>query len=214
MNKNFGTYFGVRAVLPALFTFTAASVLSVASARADTTFSDFAPNGSSTASPSDFTASATLGVSGNDSVSGSSGDLLITDNNAGSGQSILTFTLNNTGGGTITLTSLEYTYGFSGEGATVDWNLNGSDLGSTPITILQDNTIDLTAAGANATGTSFTLIGTLSLPAPLDEVGFNSFTIDPVPEPVNYALAGFGLIFVGGIAGKTLRRKLSAVKTA
>jgi hypothetical protein len=37
-------------------------------------------------------------------------------------------------------------------------------------------------------------------------------TISEVPEPINCALAGFGLIFVGGITGHTLRRKLCPAK--
>ena len=46
-------------------------------------------------------------------------------------------------------------------------------------------------------------------------VKFYNIEIDGVvPEPVNYALAGFGLILVGGFAGHTLRRKLSAAKVA
>ena len=39
-------------------------------------------------------------------------------------------------------------------------------------------------------------------------------TITAVPEPVNFALACFGLIFVGGAAGHTLRRKLCPAKVA
>jgi len=34
------------------------------------------------------------------------------------------------------------------------------------------------------------------------EIGFDNFTVNAVPEPITYALAAFGLIFVGGGAGR------------
>ena len=46
-----------------------------------------------------------------------------------------------------------------------------------------------------------------------DTISFDNMAIS-VPEPVNYALAGFGLIFIGGSAGYTLRRKLCPAKAA
>ena len=40
------------------------------------------------------------------------------------------------------------------------------------------------------------------------DIAFDNFAITAVPEPINYAMAGFGLIFVGGNAGRFyLRRK-------
>ena len=42
-------------------------------------------------------------------------------------------------------------------------------------------------------------------------ISFGGTTITPVPEPINYALAGFGLIFVGGSTGRFyLNRRRSA----
>jgi hypothetical protein len=43
------------------------------------------------------------------------------------------------------------------------------------------------------------------------EIGFDNVTINAVPEPITYALAAFGLIFVGGTAGRFyLARRRSA----
>jgi len=78
MNKNFGTYFGARAVLPALFTFAAACVLSVSSAKAGvTTWTDFTVN-PSIAADGDFTAPS-LTVGGAADFSGGPNSLAFTD---------------------------------------------------------------------------------------------------------------------------------------
>jgi len=46
------------------------------------------------------------------------------------------------------------------------------------------------------------------------KVDFGTATISAVPEPVNYGLAGFGLIFVAVSVGLNMCRKPSAAKTA
>ena len=46
------------------------------------------------------------------------------------------------------------------------------------------------------------------------KVDFGTATISAVPEPVNYGLAGFGLIFVADSVGLNMCRKPSAAKTA
>ena len=45
------------------------------------------------------------------------------------------------------------------------------------------------------------------------EIAFDNFTVNAVPEPITYALAAFGLIFVGGAAGRFYlgRRRSAAV---
>ena len=56
-----------------------------------------------------------------------------------------------------------------------------------------------------AGGTSAFLIDISSNPdhanVNFDDVNFSA-TVTPVPEPINYALASFGLIFLGGGAGR------------
>jgi hypothetical protein len=210
MKKNLGMFLGLprrgaRAVLPALFTFTAACVLSVSSAQAATTFSTFNANGSSTASSSDFSDSATLGApSGTDTVLGSGGSsLLITDNHlGGGGSSTLTFTLDNTAGGNVNLASLQYAYSASVNGsATISWSLNTVSAGSQVVfNGAKTDTINL--VGVVPDNSVFTLVGTLTGTANANNINFSSFSITAVPEPINYALAGFGLIFVGVGAGR------------
>lgn len=223
MNKNLRTFlgfsrWGTQAILPTLFALTLVCVLSVSSARADVTvWSDFSANtGAGPYSPtsgSDFSG-ATLSVSGTH-TGGST--LSFAANSADT----LTFTL--TSSDTVSLTALSYTYNYSGSGfPNIDWVLhnttdsNSHDYGPTAVFNGSDVNVnlDLTIGGADTTGQSFTLTGTLGGPGDGSNITFTQFSITAVPEPVNYALAGFGLVFIVGSVGLTLRRKLSAAKTA
>jgi hypothetical protein len=228
MKKNYGLFcglsrLGVGAVLPALLVFAAACILSVSSAQADVTGWDFTgmsysgQGAYSATSGSDFT-SASLAVSGNSThFVNESGNLQTSylDNR----NNTLTFTL--TSSSTITLTSLTYSYNYDDTGTpgttTIVWTL-GTFTSSGSENVINDGnssgSIDLSAAGANATGTTFTLTGTQTgVPGVSGNIDFSNFSITAVPEPVNFALAGFGLLFVGGSAGRfyLARRRASNV---
>jgi hypothetical protein len=143
------------------------------------------------------------------------------DNESSTPSANFTFALNSSGS-TLNLTQLVYHYSSSDNSGSIDWNLNGYDLGSTAISSGSPAMIDLTKANGDATGTSFTLVGTLTgrtLGNPdtgangpgLSFTDFSITAVTAVPEPVNYALAGFGLLFVGGSAGRYyLARRRSA----
>jgi hypothetical protein len=231
MKKNLGMFLGLprrgaRAVLPALFTFTAACVLSVSSAQAAvTTWTDFsapevAGTGPYPANPlgSDF-ASASLGAPGGSDTpfAGSVGHLSITA--VASGNSILTFSLD-AGAGTVNLASITYDYGYTIVGSPTPtpvmvWTMTGFTSTGTENNITTtggSGNIDLSSAGPFS-GT-FTLVGTLSGTATGDNINFSDFSITTVPEPVNYALAGFGLLFVGVGAGRFYlgRRRLATAR--
>jgi len=112
--------------------------------------------------------------------------------------------------------------------ATKNVTINGYSFGSanqtggtsTPFTV-GTGTLDGGPSGNSVTYTftinSCTGIGnqpTIQHEITFSDLQFDGIVTSDVPEPVNYALAGFGLIFIGGSAGYTLRRKLCPAKAA
>ena len=79
MDKNFGTYFGARAVLPAVLTLAAVSLFCISSAKADVaTFSNFNTDGSAPGTGLIGFTSAGLdatGLSGGETAAGSANNL-------------------------------------------------------------------------------------------------------------------------------------------
>ena len=218
VKKYYGLFYGlsrlgVGAVLPALLAFTAACVLSVSSAQAGVTEWDFTGSTYSGQGPytpptsgSDFIpVSTSLAVSGNGHAANTG--FLITSYSS-TGSSTLTFTLNSSS--TVSLTGLTYSYNYANSGSvspTIVWTLGSFTSSGTENNInngTSSGSIDLTAAGSsNNSGTTFTLTGTQTGVTGVNgNIDFYNFSITAVPEPVNYALAGFGLIFVGGSAGR------------
>jgi hypothetical protein len=64
----------------------------------------------------------------------------------------------------------------------------------------------------NADGT-YTLGSNIGGQTVTVNISFGGTTITPVPESINYALAGFGLIFVGGSVGRFYLRRSHSVTT-
>ena len=79
-----------------------------------------------------------------------------------------------------------------------------TSLGSTTFagdTTWDSHSFSLSAIGTVASGSTITIEGTLA-GAGNAGINFDTIAITAVPEPVNYALAGFGILFVGGSIGR------------
>lgn len=228
MKKTFGL--GGRTVLPAVFAITVACLLDSSQARGAIIASwDFTSANASTfnyVSPTpSFTSSggnATEGISG--------GTLHYAYNGANVGNlnnTVLTFTMapNNS---TISGLSVQYD-AFSGQvtalSGTWAYSINGgtfANIGSASgITIgaaagANNNTFTLSGVSIAPTDSSLVFRLTLSGAAGGNNgtLNFDNLEFDAlsaVPEPINYALAVFGLVFVGGSAGRFClgRRRLA-----
>lgn len=148
--------------LTALAALTSAFLLSVSSAKANTTtWTDFTTgNGlgpNSATSGLDFS-TATLKVqNGGYTIAGSPGSFSINGNINPGDHSTLQFNLISSG--TVSLDTLTYTYTFTGSGTpSIDWGLGSHNFGAVNLDTTSGShtgSVDLTLAGGNATGTTF-----------------------------------------------------------
>jgi hypothetical protein len=136
-----------------------------------------------------------------------------------------TFVLTLTSSSQITSITITYNLFASQTDANVvnTWTLAGADTGNgnvtavfTPLGAGQWDTATVTFTGiAISPGVAFTLTDTLSGYAnnPGGSAQFDNISITAVPEPINCAMAIFGLAFAGGTAGRFYlgRRRSAAV---
>jgi hypothetical protein len=216
--------FGVVAALLGLLAFIG---LSASSAKASVTWGSFGTAGTSIGTVNADTydyyfSGATLTQSGGGGFTSqaggvpSSGTFLQSASGAGMNGTSIILTLQNST--PVNLLSLNYIYalggGFGVTTPSITWaySVNG---GGSSVLGSGFGYLSLSGIGPVGAGSTITFTGTLSgADGSTPSVGFDNFDIESVPEPVNYALAGFGLIFVVGSAGYTLRRKACAAKAA
>ncbi len=227
------TGLGGKLVLPAVFAITAGCLLSVASARASVaTWSNWSanPQAATIANSGPMTAGSFRGnATGSGSVSvmepGAGGNTAGTIHSGGSymlqapapGGNTLntrTFTITltfATGGGAVSDIYMSYIRGSSAiSPTTITWAVSGiGSSGSIATTTLSGTAwtaVDLSLTSLKTTGTSLVLTGTFSGgtgTGTAGSIGFDDIQVTAVPEPTNYALAGFGLMFVGVGVGRS-----------
>ena len=120
-----------------------------------------------------------------------------------------TFTLQLTASGNVTITTIQFDYNSKTAGdATWSYAIIGGGSGSATAIALGSagtwNTATATFSPiALSSGQIITFTDTLTGQGTghSESVSFDNIIV-AVPEPINYALAGFGLIFVGGMAGR------------
>jgi hypothetical protein len=220
---------GGRTALPSVFAFVAACWFSISSSQAavNTAWRDFTDPSPFTANkPGLFSAATVTGTSVAIGGQGAAGGSFITESSGGALVIQLTPSASS---GTVSLVSLSFHYN-NATTSTITWTISGGNGGSEPAQTTLDQTelpdsginwsrrettVDLSSINGFTSSQPLTLIGTLSSGSGI--VGFDtiklSAVIDPVPEPINYALAGFGFIFVGAGAGRfyLARKKVSSV---
>ena len=216
-----------RAAAVTLCAFTAACVLSAYSSKAALTTATWGFTGQTGAGPYAGTIgggtllsspSLTYAGGGTPTIASAAGFtgagdnyLLITGKGTQVNGSTLAFTLTPSSG--IQLTTLTFNYDPIGATSAtgISWAVSGGASGTiTSSTLTQDTgwatagTVDL--SGLSFTSGSFTITGTLTGATGNANgsgvIRFDNFAITAVPEPINYALAGFGFLFVGGSAGR------------
>jgi hypothetical protein len=126
----------------------------------------------------------------------------------------LTFTLTPGSSGAVKLSTLTFNYIRSSDGpTTINWSVGGSASGTVSSTTglsgsatVWSSTVTVNLSGVTiaAGTTSFTITGDLegAVAGTTGTIGFDNFVITSVPEPINYALACFGVLLVGGSAGR------------
>ncbi len=231
---------GGKTALPAIIACAAACLLSVSSAKAalTATWSNWtaSPQTAALAGTGPITSGSITGdanvqgsinvttptTGGNNAGSIASGGSYILETPSNNGHqlagSTFTISLNLSGAATITDIQLAYICGSATLSPTsITWVVGGSgSSGTISTTTLSGTTwtaIDLSLTGVATTGTSITITGTLvgGATGTGGTLGFDDVQVTAVPEPTNYALAGFGLMFVGVGAGRFyLARRRSA----
>jgi hypothetical protein len=132
-----------------------------------------------------------------------------------------TFTISITTSGAMTISMIQLSYlrGNSISPTSIAWAVSGTGasgvIASTTLTGTTWQTVDLniTTAVKETGANTITITGTFSgaSTGTAGTIGFDDIQV-VVPEPTSYALAGFGLVFVGVGAGRfCLARRRSAV---
>jgi hypothetical protein len=124
-----------------------------------------------------------------------------------------TLTITLTASGALNLSSLTYSTSYSGTTAAVEhwsYQINGgtitalSNSGNLTGGTLTAETISL--SGVNLTGSqNLTLLETTTGGnggGTTRDLDFGNITVNSVPEPINYAMAAFGVVFIGVGAGR------------
>jgi hypothetical protein len=233
---------GGRTALPILSAITAACLLSVSSADAGltATWSNWSANGqgATIAGTGPITGGTFNGNANNDNVTvtapatggntagsiASGGSYLLEAPNASNRRlDNTTFTIVLTlapGGGGIASIQLAYIRGDATLSPTsITWAVSGTgssgSIGTTTLSGTGWTSVNLTLNSLATTGTTLTLTGTFAAGGgngTAGSIGFDDIQVTAVPEPINYALALFGLVFVGGSAGRFyLGRRRSAM---
>jgi outer membrane lipopolysaccharide assembly protein LptE/RlpB len=222
------------AVLPALFTFTAACGFAVSNAQASVSVDwTFSGDSVSTTYTGPYSADSSSGFSSATvAVSGSAGNANTEIANFGDSPDTHNLRIQNGTDPTLTFTlttstaanllSLTFDDQVSG-GALVNniawsYSINGGSfqsLGNTAISSTQDefllNTLSLSGLSSLSSGTTIVFDGVLSGESGNSVIDFDNFDFSgtAIPEPVNCALPLFGLIAGVGTVGHKLCRKLA-----
>jgi hypothetical protein len=129
------------------------------------------------------------------------------------GGSTLTFTL--TASSAVQLTSLTFHFDLIGDKppGSITWTYTGASSGSLGTenltgagnTWLTTGSVTLSGIAGLSAGQTINIIGTINdgqTGSHNGDIGFDNFTVNAVPEPVNIALAAFGLCVVGVGVGR------------
>ena len=230
MRKHLTTFFwisrlGTGAAFLALFAFTAACVLSVSNAQAGliTSWNNFSVAAGPYTATTIGTSFSSAQLMPSGTYGSNNGYQIVNNTDPNGGPKMLKFpTPAAMNGATITLTlvansavslslltfddyknnnnpskTMDWTYSISGGGGsgTIDSSLSLGTGGWV------DQSLSLSGISVPS-GETITFIGTISKDATAGVLDFQNFNITAVPEPINYGLAGFGLIFLGGSAGR------------
>jgi hypothetical protein len=141
------------------------------------------------------------------------------DKNIGTAQNVsqyIQFTLTATAGNQFSLQNLTFDLANSGNNKTANWAVSSSfnnfatSIGSGTIVgnSFVNESVNLSGLG-NLTTITFRVYGwdTDQVDLFFDNIVLNSSSISAVPEPMNAALAAFGLIFIGGGVGRFYFRR-------
>jgi hypothetical protein len=206
MRKTFGLIgLGGRTVLPCIFAFTAACLLSVSSAQAGIVWD----SGTGPVNPPISSGSATAANAGGSATTISGLTFSVNGNASKFDGAIVTVTITAATGYNLNGLTANFSIGTFTSISSMTVTPSGSGyVSGGPFTITSSGSTVYTTSMANLTsGNSESLIFTLggALGGSSGSFGFSDININAtsvVPEPITYALAVFGLIFVGGSAGR------------
>jgi hypothetical protein len=206
---------GVGAALPVLFALAVACLLSVSSADAAMT-SAWLFDGSSTASPNQLGANlsgGSISTAQNQNTGGTASLLVaqnqsftITFNPAGLSGFTLNYYIRNNGGSGGNAADVQWTYSTPGGSG------NLSQLNNAPDTF-GPQTVSFTGFPDVSGYSTLSFTATVTGGQNNNGAYFDNLSLTAVPEPINYAMAVFGLVFVCVGAGRFYlgRRRSAAV---
>lgn len=164
--------------------------------------------------PSGNIGSASLSVVSSGALypSSSSSSTLINLSNGGA-NAVMTFTLvatSGSGGAQVSSLGFDFSNYQSGHPSSITWTYSSTTLATSVFSgaaqgSLSQSFSPITIAG----GQSINIVGTLNSGTTISPLKFDNFElgVTAVPEPVNMALAGFGLVAAGVGIGRRLYKK-------